>query len=99
MIPAPLTLSYDGQAEPIPGSEQPNSNSPVLGAQLVGCALLISSVDSTICSMLTGDSRLEGLPQYSPFDTWESEVSRGENPVTDFLFDLDSNRGPPARNA
>ncbi|KFY10389.1 hypothetical protein V491_07674 [Pseudogymnoascus sp. VKM F-3775] len=78
MIPAPLTLSYDGQAEPIPGSEQPNSNSPVLGDQLVG---------------------LKELLQYSPFDTWESEVSRGENPVTDFFFDLNSNRGPPARNA
>lgn len=95
----PRRLSYDGQNEPIPGFGHPNNNDPATGAHLVGCVLLISSVDSAVCSVLTRDPRLEELPQYSPFDTWEGEVSRGYNPVTDFLFNLDPNRGMPGRNA
>ncbi|OBT60793.1 hypothetical protein VE03_09903 [Pseudogymnoascus sp. 23342-1-I1] len=90
-------ISYAGQNEPIllnegPENVWPNAgqNEPIPHAHQPGNNGLAPG------SQLAG---LDALPQYSPFDTWVGNVSRGYDPVTGVLFDFDPNAGPPARDA
>lgn len=90
---------YVGQNGPIAGAQQPGNNGMVQNGRLIGCVLLLALLAFPFCSVLTHHPRLDALPQYSQFDTWERDVSREYNPVTGVLFDFNPNGRSPARNA
>ncbi|KFY13534.1 hypothetical protein V492_03203 [Pseudogymnoascus sp. VKM F-4246] len=76
--------AYAGQNEPFPGDGDPENvlsynyqPEPISGAQTQRNNGI--SPDGQLIG-------LDGLPQYSPFDTWEDNISKEYNPRSDFLF-------------